>query len=160
MPEIFAAGVSELKKRAVAERDDPENEFDLLLVSRRNLRTNNSWFHNVAAMHNDKNRCTVWINPEDAKRMRVESGTMVGVKSRVGAIEIETEITERIMPGVISIPHGWGHDRKGVKLKIATQNPGVSVNDITDQSKVDTICGNAVFSGVPVKIAGIKRSAN
>jgi anaerobic selenocysteine-containing dehydrogenase len=160
VPEIFAEGVSELKKRAVAERDDPENEFDLLLVSRRNLRTNNSWFHNVTAMHNGKNRCTVWINPEDAKRMGVESGTMVEVKSRVGAIEIETEITERIMQGVICIPHGWGHGRKGLKLSIATKHPGVSVNDITDQSKVDSICGNAVFSGVPVKIARIKRSAN
>lgn len=156
VPAIFEKGLGELHKTIVSENTNPENEFDLMLISRRNLRSNNSWFHNVASMHKKNNKCTVWINPADANRLGIETGIMVHVESRVGAIAIEAEITDRIMQGVICIPHGWGHDRKGVKLSIATKNPGVSVNDITDQSRVDTICGNAVFSGVPVKINRIR----
>jgi anaerobic selenocysteine-containing dehydrogenase len=160
VPQIFAKGLSELKKKFDKEMQTHEKEFDLLLVSRRNIRTNNSWLHNVAGMHNKKNQCTVWVNPADADRLGIVAGAMVEVSSRVGAISIEAEVTDRIMQGVICIPHGWGHGRKGVKLGIATKNPGVSVNDITDHSRVDTICGNAVFSGVPVKIARINGSAS
>jgi anaerobic selenocysteine-containing dehydrogenase len=160
VPQIFAKGLSELKKKLDEETHVHEKEFDLLLVSRRNIRTNNSWLHNVAGMHNKTNQCTVWVNPADADRLGIVAGALVEVSSRVGAISIEAEVTDRIMQGVICIPHGWGHGRKGVKLSIATKNPGVSVNDITDHTRVDTICGNAVFSGVPVKIARINGSAS
>ncbi len=126
-------------------------EFDLLLISRRNLMSNNSWFHNYPSMQNQTNRCTLIINSEDAENRSIKPGDSVRVTSTIGSIDIEAEVTDRIMPGVVSIPHGWGHDRPGVALHVAAKNPGVNINDITDDKRID-VSGNAAFSGLPVRV--------
>lgn len=133
--------------------DDPlANGYHLRLIGRRHLRSNNSWMHNSERLVRGKNRCTVMIHPDDAQTFSVCSGEMVTVKSRVGTVKIEAEVTDKIMRGVVSIPHGWGHHREGVQLDVATQYAGVSLNDLTDDLQIDKLTGNAAFSGVPVTI--------
>jgi anaerobic selenocysteine-containing dehydrogenase len=130
-------------------------QHKLLLIGRRHLKSNNSWLHNNARMVRGNNRCTAQIHPDTAKEHNVKDQQPIRVASRVGAVELEAEITDKIMPGVVSIPHGWGHDLKGTGLSIARQNAGVSCNDLTDASQVDPLCGNAVLNGVPIEICPV-----
>jgi anaerobic selenocysteine-containing dehydrogenase len=131
----------------------------LQLIGRRHLKTNNSWMHNskrmVKGTNNGLSRCTAQIHPADAVKYKVLDKQMIKVSSRVGSIELPAELTEKIMPGVISIPHGWGHNKKGMQLQVAQDNPGVSVNDLTDEMVVDELSGNAVLNGVPVQIEAL-----
>jgi anaerobic selenocysteine-containing dehydrogenase len=140
--------------------DSPKLEPSTLqLIGRRHLKTNNSWLHNskrmVKGTDNGQSRCTAQIHPDDAKTHQLIDKQMITVSSRVGSIQIPVEITEKIMPGVISIPHGWGHNKKGMRLRVAEQHAGVSVNDLTDEMVVDELSGNAVLNGVPVQIEAI-----
>jgi len=122
------------------------------LIGRRHIRSNNSWLHNSHRLLKGPNRCTLMIHPNDAKKLGLSEGDMAVVSNHVGTVELPTEITDDIMLGVVSIPHGFGHDRKGVELSVATINPGVSMNDLTDPALVDDLSGNAVLNGVPVNI--------
>ncbi|MEW6079760.1 MAG: molybdopterin-dependent oxidoreductase [Thermodesulfobacteriota bacterium] len=151
-PEMLVAALKKLDADAATGPIAEETgTFDLLLISRRNLMSNNTWLHNCRSMRNQTNRCTALINTGDAETRSIASGDFIRVASRVGSIVIEAEVTDHIMPGVISIPHGWGHDREGARLRVAAGYPGVSINDITDSSRLD-ISGNAALSGVPVRI--------
>ena len=96
------------------------------------------------------NRCTLQLHPDDGAKYGIGDGDEVSVKSRVGQLTIEAEITDAMMPGVVSIPHGWGHNKKGIKLSVASQHPGVNTNILTDDLQVDELSGNAVLNGVPV----------
>ncbi|HSO36947.1 MAG TPA: molybdopterin-dependent oxidoreductase [Labilithrix sp.] len=127
-------------------------EGALVLVGRRHLRDNNSWMHNAKQLMTGKPRCTLFIHPEDASRLGVAAGTEVVVRSRVGEVKVLVTITGDMMPGVVSLPHGYGHGRPGVKLGVATAHAGVSVNDLTDDQSLDALSGNAAFSGVPVTV--------
>lgn len=127
-----------------------DNEFKL--IGRRHLRSNNSWMHNTEKLVAGKNRCTAMIHNADAKKLGLENNQEVIVKSDVGNITIPIQITKNIMPGVMSIPHGFGHRKKGTKLKVAEAHAGVSVNDITDHNRIDALTGNAAFSGQIVQI--------
>ena len=98
------------------------------------------------------NRCTLQLHPIDAAEYDVNEGDRVKVTSRVGELFVEAEITDSIMPGVVSIPHGWGHNKKGIKLGVASQYPGVNTNILTDEMQVDTLSGNSVLNGVPVSL--------
>jgi anaerobic selenocysteine-containing dehydrogenase len=135
------------------------SDNNLQLIGRRHLKTNNSWMHNskrmVKGTNNGLSRCTAQIHPDDASKYNVIDKQMIKVSSRVGSIELPAELTEKIMPGVISIPHGWGHNKKGMRLQVAQDNPGVSVNDLTDEMVVDELSGNAVLNGVPVQIEAL-----
>jgi anaerobic selenocysteine-containing dehydrogenase len=135
------------------------SDNSLQLIGRRHLKTNNSWMHNskrmVKGTNNGLSRCTAQIHPDDASKYNVIDKQMIKVSSRVGSIELPAELTEKIMPGVISIPHGWGHNKKGMRLQVAQDNPGVSVNDLTDEMVVDELSGNAVLNGVPVQIEAL-----
>ncbi|MFT7249053.1 MAG: anaerobic selenocysteine-containing dehydrogenase [Psychromonas sp.] len=108
--------------------------------------------HNSELLQKGKNRCVVLINPADAAKEGILSGTMVSVQSRVGMVEIEALLTKDMMTGVLSIPHGYGHNQEGIKLREAAKNPGVSVNDLTDDMLIDELSGNAAFSNLYVKI--------
>lgn len=99
-----------------------------------------------------KNPCTLEVHPEDAKMLGIQKGQRVKVSSLVGEIEIEAMITDDIQQGVVSMPQGWGHNQKGTKMLVAATQPGVSINDITDANRVDTLTGNAAFNGTPVTI--------
>ena len=132
------------------ERDGKHKEF--MLIGRRHIKTNNSWLHNSPRMVMGNNRCTLQIHPSDALALGFEDGQHVVVQSRVGNVDVEAEITDKIMPGVVSIPHGWGHNKSGIKLETAEQHPGVNVNILTDDMAVDELSGNAVLNGVPVTL--------
>jgi len=134
-----------------------DNQF--LLVGRRHLRSNNSWMHNIERLMKGANRCTVMIHPNDAEKLQIANTQLVMVTSDTGQISIPAEITDRMMPGVLSIPHGFGHNKKGTRLDVATQSDyaGVSVNDITDQNRIDPVTGNSAFSGQIVNIARAKQ---
>jgi anaerobic selenocysteine-containing dehydrogenase len=125
----------------------------LLLIGRRHLKSNNSWLHNSKRMVKDTARCTAQLHPVDASKYKVEDGQDVLLSSRVGEIRIACEVTEKVMPGVVCVPHGWGHDKDGVQLEHAKSVAGVSCNDITDEMVVDELSGNAVLNGVPVTIS-------
>lgn len=135
---------------------DNSNDKDLLLIGRRQIRSNNSWLHNSLRLVKGKPRCTVMIHPIDAKTRKVEAGDIVTVESRIGKIQVAAEITDEIKQGVISIPHGWGHHRAGTRMPIAERHAGVSINDITDTQFIDSLTGTTAFSGVPVSLVGIK----
>ncbi|MEY4541275.1 MAG: hypothetical protein RLZZ306_3032 [Bacteroidota bacterium] len=135
-----------------AMNDGLNDGFDLQLIGRRHLRSNNSWMHNSERLVKGRDRCTLMIHPETAANRGVVNLEKVQIESRVGKVEITVEITDEIMPNVVSIPHGFGHARKGVQLDIATAHAGVSLNDLTDDLLIDELTGNSAFSGVPVRI--------
>lgn len=125
------------------------------LIGRRDVRSNNSWMHNSQRLVKGKPRCTAYVHPDDAARLQLAEGQMVRVTSRVGSIELPAEITAAVMPGVISVPHGWGHGRPGVQLGVARKVAGVSLNDITDEQHLDALTGLPVLNGVPVTVSAV-----
>jgi len=131
------------------------DDKQVLLIGRRHVRSNNSWLHNSYRLVKGKPRCTLMLHPETAKEYGIEDGQNVKVSSRVGSVIITAEVTDELMPKVVSIPHGWGHGRKGVKQKIAQAHAGVSVNDLTDDTLIDQLSGNAAVNGVPVQLEAI-----
>ncbi|MGI5374257.1 molybdopterin oxidoreductase family protein [Streptomyces sp. CA-251387] len=135
-------------RQALHERPD-----GIVLVGRRHLRSNNSWMHNVPALTGGTNRCTLHIHPEDAERLGVRDGAPVRVKGAGGEVTAPAEVTDSVRPGVVSLPHGWGHDRPGTRLSHASVTPGVNVNQLLDGSLLDPLSGNAVLNGVPVELA-------
>lgn len=131
---------------------EDEQVNGLLLIGRRQLRSNNSWLHNSYRMVKGRNRCTLLIHPDDASERGIENGAKVTVSSRVGSEIIETEISDEIMKGVVSIPHGWGHHRSNTRLSIASNHAGVSINDLLDEEEVDSFSGVSVINGIPVDV--------
>lgn len=124
---------------------------EFLLIGRRHLRSNNSWMHNLPALSGGTNRCTLQMHPSDAARLGV-SETVV-VTGPAGKLEVPVEITDAIRPGVVSLPHGWGHNLPGTRMRVAAQNPGVNVNSLYDDSLLDPLSGTSVLNGVPVQVA-------
>lgn len=127
-------------------------DFPFLLIGRRHLRDNNSWMHNSGRLVKGKNRCTLLMHPTDVANLELTEQTTVKVSSSVGSVSVPLEISESIKEGVVSLPHGYGHWRKGIRLEVASQHAGVSINDLTDNQLIDELTGNAAFSNVRVKI--------
>jgi anaerobic selenocysteine-containing dehydrogenase len=124
----------------------------LVLIGRRHVRSNNSWMHNYHRLVKGKPRHQLLMNPADLSRLGLLDGQRVRVRSRVGMIEVEVATSDEMMPGVVSLPHGWGHGRPGVQLEIANRQPGASANDLTDERQLDALSGNAALNGVPVEV--------
>jgi anaerobic selenocysteine-containing dehydrogenase len=124
----------------------------LVLIGRRQLRSNNSWLHNSQRLVKGKPRCTVLVHPRDAAARGLTDGDDAIVRSRAGQIRVPVEVSDEIMPGVVSVPHGWGHHREGTRLSVASAVPGVSVNDVTDEAFVDPMSGNSALNGVAVEV--------
>src|SRR5215211_3342275 len=142
--------VADLDRVAAALRaPDPA----LVVVGRRHLRSNNSWMHNVPTLVKGKELCTLQINPADAARIGLVDGGRAQVTSRVGKVQATVEVTEGIAAGVVSLPHGWGHDRPGAELAVATSHAGVNANLLTDDLRLDPLSGTAVLNGVEVEVA-------
>jgi anaerobic selenocysteine-containing dehydrogenase len=157
-PDLFVEDLGRLRARFPSGK--PANiDRQLLLIGRRHLRSNNSWMHNAERLMKGKPRCTLMMNPDDAERLGIKSGEMVTVSSRVGQVTAPAEITADMMAGVVSLPHGFGHGREGVRLNVATSHPGVSVNDLTDDQILDVLSGNAAFNGVPVEVVPARQVA-
>jgi anaerobic selenocysteine-containing dehydrogenase len=123
----------------------------MVLIGRRQLRSNNSWMHNIPALVKGRERCTMWVNPNDAARLGLGDGERARLRSEAGEITAPVEVTDAIMPGVVSIPHGWGHDVPGVRMRVAADHPGVNSNVLAPPA-VDPISGNAVLNGIPVEV--------
>lgn len=128
------------------------NSAQLLLIGRRHVRSNNSWMHNYHRLVKGKPRHQLLMHPDDLAARGLAEGQRVRVRSRVGSIEVEVASSSDMMPGVISLPHGWGHNRQGVRLAIAGAQPGASANDLTDERHLDGLSGNAALNGVPVEV--------
>jgi anaerobic selenocysteine-containing dehydrogenase len=124
----------------------------LVLVSRRHVRSNNSWMHNVTVLVKGKDRCTLLVHPVDASHAGLADGGAARVSSETGTIEVPVEVSDEMMPGVVSLPHGWGHDLEGVRLSVAREHAGVNNNLIAPGRLVDEISGNAVVNGIPVEV--------
>ncbi|MFC8181281.1 molybdopterin-dependent oxidoreductase [Rhodococcus sp. NPDC057297] len=127
----------------------------LLMIGRRHLRSNNSWMHNTARLTKGKPRHQLLAHPDDLHARGIDDGALVSVTSAAGSVSIEVLASDRMMPGVVSMPHGFGHQRAGVELSVASTVKGPSVNDITDPQQVDAVSANAVLNGIPVTIAAV-----
>jgi anaerobic selenocysteine-containing dehydrogenase len=146
-PEPIVADVSRLREAL----DAPTG--GMTLVGRRDLRSNNSWMHNVEVLVKGKPRCTLHVHPDDAARLGLADGAAAEVASRTGKVTVPVEVTDAIRPGVVSIPHGWGHDVDGVELGVARRHAGVNSNLLADDELIDPLSGNAVLNGIPVEVA-------
>jgi anaerobic selenocysteine-containing dehydrogenase len=131
----------------------------MVLIGRRQLRSNNSWMHNLEPLVKGKDSCTMHVNPSDAERLGLTDGGRAQLRSRAGEIEAPVEVTDAIMEGVVSIPHGWGHDAPGVRMGVAAEHAGVNSNALTDELDVEPLSGNAVLNGIPVEVAPVREPA-
>jgi anaerobic selenocysteine-containing dehydrogenase len=127
----------------------------MVLIGRRHLRSNNSWCHNIEPLVKGRDRCTLLVSHADAARLGLRNGDKARVTSRVGAVVAPVEVTAEMMPGVVSLPHGWGHDVDGVQLSVARRHAGVNSNVLTDGEALDAPSGNAVLNGIPVEVAAL-----
>jgi anaerobic selenocysteine-containing dehydrogenase len=127
----------------------------LRLIGRRTLRSNNSWMHNVGQLVKGKPRCTLQMNPVDAARRGVDDGAAAVISSRVGDVTATVEVTDRVAPGVVSLPHGWGHGAPGSSMPVAAAHAGVNANVLTDHTLIDPLSGNAVLNGIPVEVQAL-----
>ncbi|MGW1672106.1 molybdopterin oxidoreductase family protein [Streptomyces sp. NPDC002324] len=130
-----------------------ERGAGLVLIGRRHLRSNNSWLHNIPALTGGTNRCTLHLHPEDADRLGIADGDAVRIKGAGGEVTAPAEVTDVVRRGVVSLPHGWGHDRPGTRMRHAAIDPGVNVNQLLDGSLLDPLSGNAVLNGIPVELS-------
>ena len=147
-PALLIADVARLRPGLVA----PANAAAFVLIGRRHLRSNNSWFHNLPALAKGKERCTLLVHPDDAQALGLAAGAQARVRSRVGTVEAPVELSDAMMRGVVSLPHGFGHDAAGARLGVAARRPGVNSNALTDETLLDELSGNAVLNGIPVEI--------
>ncbi|MEY2626936.1 MAG: hypothetical protein RJB08_695 [Actinomycetota bacterium] len=162
LPEVLrtASGMIELAPAEfIADLDrlwvhaNTTNAEPFMLVGRRHVRSNNSWMHNIEVLVKGKPRCTLQINPADAASLGVSNGQVVRVKSRVGEVIAPAEVTDGIRPGVVSLPHGWGHGVPGSRLGVAGEYAGVNSNVLTDEDLYDPISGTSVLNGIPVALS-------
>ncbi len=147
-PEAF---VREGRDRLAAEADDG-TAGGLVLIGRRHLRSNNSWMHNSPRLVKGPPRCTLLVHPDDAASRGLVTGDLAELGSEAGAVAVAVEVTDDMRPGVVSLPHGWGHHRDGVRLGVAREHAGASANDVTSDRHLDTLSGNAAFNGLPVTV--------
>jgi anaerobic selenocysteine-containing dehydrogenase len=130
-------------------------EREVVLVGRRDLRSNNSWMHNIEVLVKGKPRCTLHVHPDDAARLGLRDGASASVTSRVGTVIAPVEVTDAIRPGVVSLPHGWGHDQPGTRLRVAAERAGVNSNILADENALDPLSGTSVLNGIPVSVAPV-----
>ncbi|WP_336321714.1 molybdopterin oxidoreductase family protein [Streptomyces lavendofoliae] len=149
LPDPIAADLPRLRAAQAAPEDA------LVLVGRRHLRSNNSWMHNVPTLNSGTNICTLQVHPDDADRLGLTDGAPARVKADGGELTVPVEVTDSVRPGVVSIPHGWGHDRPGTRMAVAAGRPGVNVNQLLDGTRLDPLSGTAVLNGFPVHVSAL-----
>ncbi len=143
---------AELARLAAELPAAPISPPGLRLIGRRDVRTCNSWLHNTRVGTKGRERCTLQMHPDDAAERGLLDRKVVRIVSRVGAVEAPLELSTDLRPGVVSLPHGWGHRGPGLRMALAEAHPGVSCNDLVDDAVLEPVVGNAVFNGVPVTI--------
>jgi len=151
-PESIVEDVARLRD-ALGRNENGEAEGRIVLVGRRDLRSNNSWMHNLDILVKGKDRCTLHVHPSDASALGLVDGELARVTNSAGAVTVPIEVTDAIMRGVVSIPHGWGHDREGSDMDVAANRPGVNSNLLTPSDAIDPLSGNAILNGISVEVA-------
>jgi anaerobic selenocysteine-containing dehydrogenase len=154
-PRVMLEEAGRLEELAAARDAARRDGFDLTLVGRRSLRSNNSWMHNSRRLMKGADRCTALLHPDEAARRGLSDGQQVRIASAAGAIEVPLQLSDEIRLGVVSVPHGFGHGRDGVGWRTAAAHAGASVNDVTDPAIVDRLTGNAAFNDVPVRVQAV-----
>src|SRR5262249_48410212 len=144
--------MGEARARLFAEADADAID-DLVLIGRRQLQSNNSWMHNARRLMKNPARFTLLLHPKDAAARNLATGDLGRLRTTSGTIVVPIEVSDAMLPGVVSLPHGWGHDRPGVLLNVASEHAGASLNDVTTDDRLDTLSGNAAFNGIPVSLA-------
>jgi anaerobic selenocysteine-containing dehydrogenase len=140
--------------RALAELDAPAPA--LVVIGRRDMRSNNSWMHNLPTLAKGPERCTALVHPADAARAGLTDGARARLAGAGGAVEARVELSEAVMPGVVSLPHGWGHDQPGTRMSLAAERPGANLNALLDDALRDPLSGNAVLGGQSVTLAPVR----
>ncbi|MDT4911478.1 MAG: hypothetical protein QOC66_606 [Pseudonocardiales bacterium] len=148
--ELAPPAITDDVPRLVAALDSEPTQF--VLIGRRQLSSNNSWMHNLAPLVRGANRCTAQLHPEDADKLGLVDGALARVSSRTGALTVPIEITDSVRPGVVSIPHGWGHGLDGTRGQVANAHPGVNSNVLADDLLLDVPSGTAVLNGIPIEV--------
>jgi anaerobic selenocysteine-containing dehydrogenase len=143
-PAIYLADINRLEARRAPD--------GLVVIGRRHLRSNNSWLHNSERLVKGPPRCTLLIHPDDAAARGITDGSLARIATARGSIELPVEVTDSMMPGVVSVPHGWGHTRKGSRLTVASSVAGASLNDVLDPAIADELSGTAALTGQPVEV--------
>ncbi|KRB79195.1 molybdopterin-dependent oxidoreductase [Noviherbaspirillum sp. Root189] len=148
-PEMLLADLSRVRG------DLAQPAPELVVIGRRHVRSGNSWMHNLPILAKGPFRCTALVHSVDAQRLGLQSGSMARISSGGRSIEAQVEISDDMMPGVVSLPHGWGHDMPGTRMRVAAERPGANLNAILDESKRDPLSGNAVLSGVAIEMTAV-----
>ncbi|MDO8788213.1 MAG: molybdopterin-dependent oxidoreductase [Sulfuritalea sp.] len=141
--------------RVRAELAQPEPAADMVIIGRRQVRSNNSWMHNLPLLAKGPFRCTALVHPSDAARLGLAAGSRARISANARSIEAQIEISDEMMPGVVSLPHGWGHDLPDTQLHVAAERPGANLNALFDENRRDPLSGNAVLSGIPVRMEAL-----
>ena len=152
-PDPIVDDVRDRLPRLLAERNNDDG--GILLVGRRDLRSNNSWMHNIRVLVKGKARCTLHVHPDDAQRLGLVDGKLARVASTAGSVDVPIEVTDSIRAGVVSIPHGWGHDGPGVQLSIAREHAGVNSNVLTRPDLLDPLSGTSALNAIPVEVVAL-----
>ncbi len=148
--ELAPAYITADVPRLAARLERPDE--GLMLVSRRHLRSNNSWLHNVERLVSGRDRCTLLVHPDDAARLGLRDGEPAEVESESGRLRVATQVSDEMMPGVVSLPHGWGHDKPGTRQRVARAHAGVNSNLLAPGRLTDPVSNNAVVNGIPVAV--------
>ena len=148
-PEYILGDLPRLRERIA---DATSSDGGFRLVSRRHLRSKNSWMHNVKVLVKGKDRCTLLVHPDDASGVGLVDGGRARVTSEAGSVEVPVEVSDEMMPGVVSLPHGWGHDRPGTRMSVAREHAGVNNNLLAPTHFYDTLSNNHAVNGIPVEI--------
>ena len=125
------------------------------MIGRRHIRSNNSWLHNSERLVKGDPRCTLLVHPDDAAARGLADGSLATLTSAAGSIDVPVEVSDSVMPGVVCLPHGFGHHRDGIRMSVAAAHAGESANDVTDEHFVDALTGNAALNGVPVTVSAV-----
>jgi anaerobic selenocysteine-containing dehydrogenase len=128
-------------------------ERGMLLIGRRHLKSNNSWMHNIRVLMKGSMSCSLLVHPDDAAELGLVDGASATVTSRVGSVTVAVEVTDEMRPGVVSLPHGWGHGEPGTTMRVAAEKPGVNSNVLSDDRALDPLSGTSVLNGIPVMVA-------
>ena len=152
-PLVYREHLQKLVKESTDQAANGSDESAFALIGRRHLRGNNSWMHNSQRLVKGPDRCTLMMHPNDANNLSLTDGEPVRMSSRVGEVTVPLEVTDAIMPGVVSLPHGYGHHREQTELSVAEKFAGASINDVMDDKVVDSVTGNAAFSGQTVTVS-------
>lgn len=150
--ELASSPIVEELTRLAATLTEPAGESGLVLIGRRHLRSNNSWMHNIEPLVKGRARCTLQVHPDDASQLGIADGVDAVIASRVGSLIAPVEVTDEVPVGVVSLPHGWGHDLTGIRSGVAARHAGVNSNLLTDPELLDPLSGNAVLNGIPVTV--------